>query len=149
MTENLSTATSAAAPATSTPARRPRTWIVGTALTVLIAAFLVFDVLGKLFQPESVVEGTTALGFTTDQATVMGIVLGLCTIVWLIPRTAVLGAVGITAYLGGAVCANWNADKPLVSTTLFAVYLGVLLWIAMVLRRPALLAVLGLRGSGR
>ena len=102
MTEDRSTAT----PVTSTPARRPRTWIAGTVLTGLIAAFLVVDVLGKLFQPESVVDGTTALGFTTDQATVMGIVLALCTIVWLIPRTAVLGAIGITAYLGGAVCAN-------------------------------------------
>ena len=141
MTEDRSTAT----PVTSTPARRPRTWIAGTVLTGLIAAFLVVDVLGKLFQPESVVDGTTALGFTTDQATVMGIVLALCTIVWLLPRTAVLGAIGITAYLGGAVCANWNADKPLVSTTLFAVYLGVLLWVAMLLRRPALLDVLGVR----
>lgn len=145
MTENLSTATPVATPTASTPARRPRTWIVGTVLTVVIAVFLVFDVLGKLFQPDSVVEGTTALGFTTEQATVMGIVLALCTVVWLIPRTAVLGAIGITAYLGGAVCANWNADKPLVSTTLFAVYLGVLLWVAMVLRRPALLDVVGLR----
>ncbi|MEH3153856.1 MAG: DoxX family protein [Gordonia paraffinivorans] len=144
MTENLSTATPVATATASTRTRRPRTWIAGTVLTVVIAAFLVIDVLGKLFQPESVVEGTTALGFTTDQATVMGIVLGLCTIVWLIPRTAVLGAVGLTAYLGGAVCANWNADKPLASTTLFAVYLGVLLWVAMLLRRPALLDVLGL-----
>ena len=147
MTENLSTATPVATPTASTRARRPRTWIVGTVLTVVIAVFLVFDVLGKLFQPDSVVEGTTALGFTTEQATVMGIVLALCTVVWLIPRTAVLGAIGITAYLGGAVCANWNADKPLVSTTLFAVYLGVLLWVAMVLRRPALLDVVGLRRS--
>ena len=135
------------APATTTPAgrTRPRTWIAGTVLTVLIAAFLVFDVLGKLFQPDSVVEGTVDLGFTTTQATVMGIVLALCTVVWLIPRTAVLGAIGITAYLGGAVCANWNDDAPLVSTTLFAVYLGVLLWVAMLLRRPALLDVLGRR----
>lgn len=145
MSENMSTTTPVATPTTPVEARRPRTWIAGTVLTVVIAAFLVFDVLGKLFQPDSVVKGTTDLGFTTDQATVMGIVLALCTIVWLIPRTAVLGAIGITAYLGGAVCANWNADKPLVSTTLFAVYLGVLLWIAVLLRRPALLAVLGLR----
>lgn len=145
MTENLSTAAPVAWSTTPTTARRPRTWIVGTVLTVPIAALLVVDVLGKLFQPVSVVEGTTALGFTTEQATVMGIVLALCTVVWLIPRTAVLGAIGITAYLGGAVCANWNDDAPLVSTTLFAVYLGVLLWVAMLLRRPALLDVLGLR----
>ena len=64
-----------------------------------------------------------------------------------IEQVGKLGAIGITAYLGGAVCANWNNDKPLVSTTLFAVYLGALLWVAMVLRRPALLDVVGLRRS--
>ncbi|GAA2058627.1 DoxX family protein [Williamsia deligens] len=147
MTDTTSTAHTTDSPAVSATSRRPRTWIAGTVLTVLIAAFLVVDVLGKLFQPDSVVEGTAKLGFTADQATVMGIVLALCTIVWLIPRTAVLGAVGITAYLGGAVTANWNDDAPLVSTTLFAVYLGVLLWVAMFLRRPALLSVFGLRSD--
>ncbi len=129
---------------TTTTTKRSRAQIVGIVLSVLIGAFLVFDVLGKLFQPESVVEGTEKLGFTTGQATVMAIVLALCVIVWAIPRTAVLGAIGITAYLGGAVSANWNNDEPLVSTTLFAVYFGVALWIAMILRRPQLLSVLGL-----
>ncbi|MGZ8178020.1 DoxX family protein [Williamsia sp. SKLECPSW1] len=147
MNDRLSqtTATAPDAPDAAPSGRRTRSWTVGTVLTVLIAVFLVFDVLGKLFQPESVVRGTTDLGFTTGQATVMGIVLALCTIVWLIPRTAVLGAIGISAYLGGAVTANWNDDAPLASTTLFAAYLGVLLWVAMLLRRPALLTVLGLR----
>lgn len=141
-----SVSTSATATSTTT---RSRTHIAGVVLSVLIGAFLVFDILGKLFQPESVVEGTEKLGFTTTQATVMAIVLALCVIVWAIPRTAVLGAIGLTAYLGGAVSANWNNDAPLVSTTLFAVYFGVALWIAMVLRRPQLLEVLGLRAARR
>ncbi|MGJ0118880.1 DoxX family protein [Williamsia sp. MIQD14] len=139
------TTTTSTATAPTTAARRSRTHTVGVVLSALLGAFLLFDVIGKLVQPDSVVEGTEKLGFTTTQATVMGIVLALCLVVWAVPRTAVLGAIGITAYLGGAVTANWNDDAPLVSTTLFAVYFGVALWIAMILRRPQLLSVLGLR----
>ena len=142
--------TTVSTPTTAMPtAPRSRTHIAGLVLSVLIGAFLVFDILGKLFQPQSVVEGTEKLGFSTTQATLMAIVLALCVIVWAIPRTAVLGAIGLTAYLGGAVSANWNNDAPLVSTTLFAVSFGVALWIAMILRRPQLLEVLGLRAGRR
>ena len=74
----------------------------------------------------------------------MGIVLSVCVVAYVIPRTAVLGALGITAYLGGAVTANMRVEAPLFSTTLFAVYLGVLMWVGLVLRRPALLKVVGL-----
>ncbi|GGF18747.1 DoxX family protein [Williamsia phyllosphaerae] len=143
------TATVSTSPAATSSGTRSRTRLAGVVLSVLIGAFLLFDILGKLFQPESVVEGTEKLGFTMTQATVMAIVLALCVIVWAIPRTAVLGAIGLTAYLGGAVSANWNNDAPLVSTTLFAVYFGVALWIAMILRRPQLLEVLGLRAPHR
>ena len=62
-----------------------------------------------------------------------------------IPRTAVLGAVGLTAYLGGAVTANMRIEAPLLDHTLFAVYLGVVMWIGLLLRRPELLKVAGLR----
>lgn len=146
-TEGTMTTTATTPADTTTTTRRSRAHTIGVVLSMLLGAFLLFDILGKLFQPESVVEGTEKLGFSTTQATVMGIVLAGCLVVWAIPRTAVLGAIGITAYLGGAVTANWNDDAPLVSTTLFAVYFGVALWIAMVLRRPALLAVFGLRKS--
>src|ERR1700712_2807090 len=89
-------------------------------------------------------EGTAALGFPPGQALVMGIVLAVCVVVYAIPRTAVLGAVGITAYLGGAVTANMRVEAPLFSTILFAVYLGVLMWVGLGLRRPELLKVAGL-----
>lgn len=112
---------------------------------MLVGAFLAFDVVGKLTRPQSVVDGTEKLGFDSDQAIVMGIVLLICLVVYAIPRTAVLGALGITAYLGGAVTANMRIEEPLFSTVLFAVYLGVLMWIGLVLRRPELLKVAGLR----
>jgi hypothetical protein len=77
---------------------------------------------------------------------VIGWVLLACLVVFLIPRTAVLGAIGITAYLGGAVTANMRTEKPVATFVLSTVYVGVLLWIGLVLRRPELLRILGLRG---
>ena len=117
---------------------------IGVVISVLVGAFLVFDVAGKLAGLPQVKEGTEALGFPADQALVMGIVLAVCVVVYAIPRTAVLGALGITAYLGGAVTANMRVEAPLFSTVLFAVYFGVLMWVGLVLRRPGLLKVAGL-----
>jgi hypothetical protein len=132
------------APTTEAPARRSAGRITGIVISVLVGAFLVFDAVGKLVGPEAVKEGTAALGFPAGQAVIMGSVLSVCMVAYVIPRTAVLGALGITAYLGGAVTANMRVEAPLFSTTLFAVYLGVLMWVGLVLRRPALLKVVGL-----
>ncbi|MCD2147002.1 DoxX family protein [Gordonia paraffinivorans] len=118
--------------------------IAGIVISVLVGAFLAFDVVGKLTRPQAVVDGTAELGFPGYQAVVMGVVLLTCLVVYAIPRTAVLGALGITAYLGGAVTANMRIEAPLFSSILFAVYLGVLMWIGLVLRRPELLKVAGL-----
>ncbi|MHC3003087.1 DoxX family protein [Gordonia sp. GN26] len=128
-----------------TTGSRNRRRIVGIVISVLVGAFLAFDVVGKLTRPQAVIDGTEKLGFDSDQAIVMGVVLLVCLAVYAIPRTAVLGALGITAYLGGAVTANMRIEEPLFSTVLFAVYLGVLMWIGLVLRRPELLKVAGFR----
>jgi hypothetical protein len=94
---------------------------IGIGISVAVAAFLIFDAVGKLVRPQAVIEGTGQLGFPADQALVMGIVLSACLVLYVIPRTAVLGAMGITAYLGGAVTANMRVEAPLFSHTLFAV----------------------------
>lgn len=127
------------------PATRSRGRVIGIVISVLVGAFLVFDAVGKLMVPAQVEEGVATLGFPVGQAPVMGVVLGVCVLAYVIPRTAVLGALGITAYLGGAVTANMRVEAPLFSHTLFAVYLGVLMWVGLVLRRPELLRVAGLR----
>lgn len=130
-------------PTTQAPGR-VGSW-TGIAITALVAAFLAFDVFGKFAAPQPVVESMVALGFPVGQALVMGIVLAICLVLYVIPRTAVLGAVGLTGYLGGAVTANMRIEAPLLSTTLFAVYFGVLMWVGLVLRRPELLKVAGIR----
>jgi hypothetical protein len=117
----------------------------GIAISVLVTSVLAFDAAGTLAGLPQVKEGTQALGFLPGQALVIGIALAICVVVYVIPRTAVLGALGITAYLGGAVTANLRVEAPLFSHTLFAVYLGVLMWVGLVLRRPELLRVAGIR----
>ncbi|ACY23669.1 conserved hypothetical protein [Gordonia bronchialis DSM 43247] len=124
---------------------RSRKQLGGIIISVVVAPFLIFDVVGKLTQPQAVVDGMRDLGFPVDQSYVMGVVLLICLAVYAIPRTAVLGAVGLTAYLGGAVTANMRIEAPLLDHTLFAVYLGVVMWIGLLLRRPELLKVAGLR----
>lgn len=132
---------------TAAPAVTPKRTVankVGIAISALVGAFLAFDAVGKLMLPDPVRQGTEALGFPVHQALVMGVVLAVCVVVYAVPRTAVLGALGLTAYLGGAVTANLRIEAPLLTHTLFAVFFGVLMWIGLVLRRPELLKVVGL-----
>ena len=127
--------------------RRSPAWIAGTVLTAVLAIFLAFDSLTKIAYTKFSRDGTVALGFSADKTMVIGWVLLVCLVVFLVPRTAVLGALGLTAYLGGAVTANLRADKPLFAFVLSGAYVGILLWTALTLRRPELLRVLGIRGN--
>lgn len=126
-------------------AKRSRTWIIGAVITALLGLFFAFDAIPKILGMSFAREATEGLGFSPDKTAVIGWVLLVCLIVFLIPRTAVLGALGLTAYLGGAVTVNLLTDKPLAGFVLSGVYVGVLVWIALILRRPELLRVLGLR----
>jgi hypothetical protein len=105
----------------------------GRILSALAALFLLFDGAMKLVKPEFVVKPTLKLGFQEDVIVPLGIVLIACTVVYLIPRTAVLGAILLTGYLGGAVATHLRAgDGPF--QILFPVILGAILWSGLVLR---------------
>lgn len=93
----------------------------------LPALFLLVDAVGKLVKPAPVVEATVKLGFPESMILPLGVVLLACAILYLIPRTAVLGAILTTGYLGGAVAANVRADQGWFPI-LFPVVFGVLLW---------------------
>ena len=110
----------------------------GTVLTVLVAAFLLFDAVPKILQVPFVVQATEAMGFTASAVPVIGSVLLVCLALYLVPRTAILGAVLLTGYFGGAVCAQLRIEAPLFSTMLFPVYFGTLVWVALYLRSPQL-----------
>ncbi len=120
-------------------AKRP--W-VGYIITGLPALFLLMDAVMKFVKPEPVVETTVGLGYPEHLIVPLGAILLISVLLYLIPRTAVLGAVLLTGYLGGAVATHVRVDSPLFSHTLFPVYLGILIWFGLYLREPKLRAIL-------
>ena len=112
--------------------------ITGRVLTVLLTLFLLFDSVTKLMQLPPVVEATIQMGFPASTVPVIGAVLLGCLALYLVPRTSVLGAVLLTGYLGGAVCAQLRIEAPLFSNTLFPIYVGVVVWGALYVRSAAL-----------
>jgi hypothetical protein len=87
----------------------------------------------KLMKPSFVVEATVKLGYPEYSIVPMGVVLLISTILYLIPRTSVLGAILLTGYLGGAVASNVRADQPIFNAS-FPLTFGVLVWVALWLR---------------
>jgi len=114
------------------PASRGALW-TGTVLSVLPALFLLFDGAVKLAKPAFVVEGTTQLGFSESVILPLGTVLLACTALYLVPTTAVLGAILLTGYLGGAVATHVHAGHGPFQV-FFPVLFGALLWGGLVLR---------------
>jgi hypothetical protein len=116
-------------PTTSTRSR----W-TGRALTGLTTAFLLFDAGIKLVGHPEVTKSSLALGLPVDLAPSLGVLTLICLALHLVPRTAVLGAVLLTGYFGGAILAHLRVGDPLLSHTLFPVYIGALLWAGLYLR---------------
>lgn len=116
----------------------------GWILSGLLAAFMVFDAVGKIAKPIQVVEAFARTGWPLELAAPIGIILLVCTAVYLIPRTSIIGAILLTGYLGGAVATNVRVENPLFTHTLFPVYFGVLIWFALWLRESRLRALLPL-----
>jgi hypothetical protein len=106
-------------------------------LIAVPALFLLVDGGMKLFKPRAVVEGTLKLGYPESCIFGIGVVLLACTILYLIPRTAVLGAVLLTGYLGGAVATQVRVSA-IAFNILFPVFLGCLLWAGLVARNTQL-----------
>lgn len=126
------------------PTRDHRVW-VGWALSGLAIAFLLMDAAMKLLALPVVLEASAPLGFPgADMARGLGTVLLICTLLYASPRSAVLGAILLTGYLGGAVATHVRVGSPLFSHVLFGVYLGVMLWGGLYLRYARLRAVLPL-----
>ena len=119
---------------TTVPARASTGVRIGQVITALVAAFLLFDAVIHILNIAPVVDGFRTLGFDVDVMPWIG-ALELALIgLYVVPRTAVLGAVLLTGYLGGALCAQLRIEAPLFSTMLFPVYVGVALWAGLWLR---------------
>jgi hypothetical protein len=115
------------------PVPAARRW-TGRIVFAVVVLFLVFDIVGKLLAVPPVVEGTIQLGYPGNLVRVIGLILLACLVVYVIPRTSVLGAVLLTGYLGGAVATQVRVGSPVFTHILFPVYVAVLTWGALYFR---------------
>ncbi|MGC2301359.1 MAG: DoxX family protein [Acidobacteriaceae bacterium] len=123
-----------------------RVW-TGRVITGLIVVFNLLDAAMKFAKPAQVAEAFVSTGWPLELSVPLGVILLTCTVLYVIPRTSVLGAILLTGYFGGAVATNLRLENPLFSHTLFPVYFGLLTWAALWLRDPQLGDHLPLRGS--
>lgn len=122
------------------PVSRPVLWS-GRVLGGFAAGMLVLDSVGKLLEVEAVVKTTVELGYPPDVVFGLGVVLLVCVLAYLVPRTSILGAVLLTGYLGGAIATHVRVGNPLFTHTLFPAYVAALLWGSLMLRDPRLRAL--------
>ncbi len=126
------------------PISRKLLW-AGRTISGLPALFLTLDGVAKLIKPEPVVEGTLRLGYPESVIVPLGIVLIACTVLYVIPRTSVVGAILLTGYLGGAVASHIRVGDPLLTHAFFPIYFGLLIWGGLYLRDERLRALLPLQ----
>jgi hypothetical protein len=124
---------------------RSAVW-TGQVLSGLAVAFLIFDAVLKVLELRVAVEATTNLGYPPGVIFALGLIQSALLVLYLLPRTSILGAVLWTGYLGGAVAAHVRVGSPLFSHTLFPIYVAVLLWAGLWLRDKELRSVLPVRG---
>lgn len=118
----------------------------GRVLTGLFALFMLgASIYPKFFMPDVVAANMGRSGWTPDKTLLLGIIELTCLVLYLIPSTAVLGAVLMMGYLGGALATNLRVDNPLFGFTLFSVYLGLVMWGGLWLRDPQLRALFPFR----
>lgn len=128
------------------PSSRGMLW-TGRVFSALVVLFLIFDSVIKLVPLPIVTETMRELGYpaTAELARGLGILLLICTALYVWPRTALLGAVLLTGYLGGAIATHLRIGSPLFSHVFFGVYLGLLIWGGVYLRDAELRALFPFR----
>jgi hypothetical protein len=128
------------------PTSTASVWI-GRVLSGLLIVFLVFDGAIKLVPLQVVTDTMIELGYSgsVDQARLLGVLTLLCTVLYAIPRTSILGAILLTGYLGGAMATHLRIGNPLFTHLLFGLYLGVMAWGGLYLRDPRLRALIPFR----
>ncbi len=122
------------------PASPARLW-AGRVLSGLVILFLVFDAVTKILRVAPVVEATEKLGLPGGTIPGIGVVLLVCTAIHAFPRTAILGAILLTGYLGGAAAIHVRAQSGAFPVA-FSILFGVLAWAALAMREPGLLKAL-------
>jgi hypothetical protein len=113
-------------------------------MSALVVLFLLFDSITKVMKVRAVLEASAQLGYPVNTIVAIGIILLVCTVFYIIPQTAVLGAILLTGYLGGAVAANLRIASPMFNT-FFPIAFAALAWAGIFLRESRLSALIPFR----
>jgi hypothetical protein len=116
----------------------------GRIVSALLVLFMIFDGVTKVMKVRQVIEATVRIGFPENTVVGIGAALLICTALYVIPRTSVLGAILLTGYLGGATAANVRAGTGLFNTS-FPIIFAVLVWLGLFLRESRLRVLIPLR----
>ena len=121
------------------PVSRPARWL-GRVLSGLVIVFLLFDGAIKLVPWPVVTETMDKMGYGSSEtlARNLGIITIVCTLLYSVPPTSILGAILLTGYLGGAIASHVRIGSPLFTHILFGFYLGLMVWGGLWLRDPTL-----------
>ena len=132
--------------ASAAPGPRALQLWTGRVLTVLAVLFLGMDAGGKLIAPATIIAYSPPFGLPNDLGfyRLLGAILAISTALYAWRRTAFLGAILLTGYLGGAVATHLRVGSPLFGYTLFGVYLGIMLWGSLWLRDSRIRALMPL-----
>ena len=125
---------------------RPMLW-TGRVLSGLVIVFLLFDGAVKLVPWPVVTETMDKIGYGSSEglARSLGIITIVCTVLYAVPPTSILGAILLTGYLGGAIASHLRIGSPLFSHTLFGLYLGLMVWGGLWLRDRSLRSLIPFR----
>jgi hypothetical protein len=123
----------------------PKTMLwTGRIMSAIPVLFLLFDAVSKLVKPAPVVEATVQLGYPESVIPILGVLLLVCTLLYVVPRTSILGAILLTGYLGGATATHVRMGGPLFAI-LFPSIVGILIWGGLYARDERLRALIPLR----
>lgn len=131
-------------PAFDRKVSRKALW-AGRILSGLVILFLLADGAMKLVPLEPVIRASEEFGIPVHLARLLGVLTIVCTVLYAVPVTSVLGAILLTGYLGGAVYVHTRIGSPLFTHTLFGVYLGLMIWGGLWLREPRLRTLIPLK----
>ena len=130
--------------AQASPISKGQLW-AGRVLSGIAVLFMLFDTVIHAMRPPAVVQGFAQLGFPLSAAIPLSTIELIAVVLYLIPRTSAFGAILLTGYLGGAIAIQVRVGAPLFSTTLFPVYIALLLWGGLYLRDDRVRALIPLR----
>jgi len=122
---------------------------IGVVISALPVLFLTFDAVIKLILIDPVVTSMGELGYPVALARVIDVLELICLLVYVVPRTSLVGAILLTGFLGGAIASHVRIESPLFTHTLFGTYVGLMVWSGLILRHSTLRALIANSATGR